>query len=101
MSKEIKKISFLIFAITLNLMLANQSFNDPALLQNQICDCNECQNSSGPLKSNISICCDDDVFLNDSRLKPGIFDEMNDRVHFSNESLCNEYLNQVWQPPEF
>jgi hypothetical protein len=101
MSKEIKEISFLIFAIMLNLMWANQSFNDLALLQNQICDFNECQNSSGTLKSNISICCEDDVFLNDYRLKPGIFDEMNDRVHFSNESFRSEYLNQVWQPPKF
>jgi hypothetical protein len=101
MKKAIKQISFLILALSLNLVWANSSFNDIASFQNHISTCNECSDSSDPFECFHSICCEDDVFMNDSKVKSGIFNVMNDKVSVLNDNFRNGYVNNIWQPPKF
>jgi len=101
MKKAIKQISFLILALSLNLVWASSSFNDIAFSQNHISTCNECSDSSDPFECFHSICCEDDVFMNDSKVKSNIFNVMNDKVSVLNDNFRNGYLNNIWQPPKF
>jgi hypothetical protein len=101
MKKAIKQISFLIMVLSLNLVWANSSFDDIAFSKNHINTCSECSDSSDTFEYFSSICCEDDIFMNDSKVKSNIFDVRNDKFPFINDNFRNEYLNIVWQPPKF
>jgi hypothetical protein len=100
MKKAIQQISLLILALSLNLVWANSSFDDIASFQNHITACSECSDSSDPFEYFHSICCEDDVFMNDSKVKSNVSDTENDRVPGLNDNFRNGYLNTIWQPPK-
>jgi hypothetical protein len=100
MKRAIKQISLLILALSLNLVWANSSFDDIAFFQNHISIFNECSDSSVPFECFHSICCEDDVFMYDSKVKSNESDTENDRVPGINDNFRNGYLNTIWQPPK-
>jgi hypothetical protein len=101
MKKAIKQISLLILTLSLNLVWANSSFDDIAYFQNHISTCSQCSDSSDPFECFHSICCEDDVLMNDSKVKSNIFNLVNDNVLVLNDNFRNDYLNNIWQPPKF
>jgi hypothetical protein len=101
MKKAIKQISFLILALSLNLVWTSNCFDDIAFFQNHISTCSECSDSSDPFEHIHSICCEDDVFMNDSKVKSNIFNVKNDKVPVLNDNFRNDYSNDIWQPPKF
>lgn len=100
MKKAIKQISFLILALSLNLVWAGSSFDDVAFFQNHISICSECSDSSGTFECFHSFCCEDDVFMTDSMIKSNLFDAMNYKVQGLNDNFRNDFSNNIWQPPK-
>jgi hypothetical protein len=96
-----KQVSFLIFALILNLVWVNSRFDKASCFQNNICLCNDCQDTSDPSVYLDSICCEDDVFLNDSIVKSENIEIINDKVLLSKVFILKDHLNKIWQPPKF
>jgi hypothetical protein len=101
MKKAIKQISFLIFALSLNLVWASSSFDEVAFFQNHLSICSECSDSSDTFECFHTFCCEDDVFMTDSKIKSNLFDAMNDEVPGLTGISQNDYSNNIWQPPKF
>ncbi len=101
MKEAIKQISLLILALSLNLVWANSSFNDIAFFQIHLSACSEYSDSSDLLEYSHSICCEDDVFMDNAKVKSDIFNIRNDIVSVLIVNFQNDYLNNVWQPPKF
>jgi hypothetical protein len=91
----------MIFALMLNLVWANSRFDEVAFFQNIISACSDCQDTSDPFDYLHSICCEDDVYSNDSIVKSKRVDVMNDNLHPLKDNFQNEYLSKIWQPPKF
>jgi hypothetical protein len=96
MKEPIKQISLLILALSFNLVWANSSFDEMAFFQNHPGICNECSDTSDPAENIHLSFCEDDVFMNDSKVKSNY-----DLVSFLKVSFSNDFLNKVWQPPKF
>jgi hypothetical protein len=101
MKKTVQQISFLIFALSLNLVWANSSLDDIVFFQNHASTCIECSDSSDTIKYSHSICCEDDVFMKDPKVKSNIFIVRNDLVPALKVSFLNDNLDNIWQPPKF
>jgi hypothetical protein len=101
MRKAMKQISFLILALSLNLVWTVGSFNDIVFFHNQLSICSECPDTSDPLECFHSFCCEDDVFMNDPKVKSKIFNVRNDIVPVLKADFRNDYLDNIWQPPKF
>jgi hypothetical protein len=101
MKEPIKQISLLILALSLNLVWANSSFDEMAFFQNHPGICNECSDTSDPAEYIHLSFCEDDVFMNDSKVKSNLFSIGYDLVPFLEVSFSNDFLNEVWQPPKF
>jgi hypothetical protein len=100
MRRTAKQISFLIIAPILILVWLNSRFENSGLSQNNICSCGGCQDTSEPAVYFDSICCEDDVFMNDIIVKSDYDEIMNDKVLLSKVFKINDYLNKIWQPPK-
>jgi hypothetical protein len=100
MKKTVQQISFLILALSLNLVWASISFDDSSFSQNHISICNECSDLSDPCEYFHSICCEDDSFMPDSKIKSNIFKVRRDKGPFPDFNFRNSYVNDVWQPPK-
>jgi hypothetical protein len=101
MRSTAKQLSFLIFALILNLVWVNSRFDEDAFLQNNICICTGCQDTSDHTVYFDSICCEDDVFMNDTIVKSDSIEINNDKVLLSKVFILKDYLNKIWQPPKF
>ena len=100
MKKAIQQISLLILALSLTLIWADSSFDDIASFQNYITASSECSDSSDTFEYFSSVCCEDDVFMYDSKVKSNVSGTENDIVPGLNDNFRNGYLNTVWQPPK-
>jgi hypothetical protein len=89
MKKTLKQISFLILALSINLVWANRSFEDIVFFQNHASTWTESSDSTDPFEYFHSICCEDDVFMVRNDLVPAL------KVDF-----LNDYLDNIWQPPK-
>jgi hypothetical protein len=100
MRSSIAQISFMFFALILNLAWANSRFDEVAFFQHTISSCNDRQDTSDPVDYLHSNCCEDDVYSNDSIIKSSSVDVMNNKVHSLKDIIQNEYLSKIWQPPK-
>jgi hypothetical protein len=99
MKKTLKQISFLILALSINLVWANR-FEDIVFFQNHASTWTESSDSTDPFEYFHSICCEDDVFMNDPKVKSNIFIVRNDLVPALKVDFLNDYLDNIWQPPK-
>jgi hypothetical protein len=88
-------------ALSLNLVWADSSFEDIVFFQNHVSNCSQSSDSADPFEYFHSICCEDDVFMNDPKVKSNIFNVRNDLVPVLKVDILNDYSDNVWQPPKF
>jgi hypothetical protein len=101
MRSAIKQISFMIFALMLNLVWANSRLDEVAFFQDIVSVCSDCQDTSDPFDYFHSICCEDDVYTYDSIVKWNRADVMQDKILLFKDFIQKEYISKIWQPPKF
>jgi hypothetical protein len=99
MKEAAKQISLLILALSFNLVWADSNFGKIAFFQNHPVICNEYSDTSNPVENFNLSSCEDDVFMNNLKVKANLFSISHDLVSFLKVSFRSDYLSNIWQPP--
>lgn len=100
MKNALQHISFLFFALSLTLILADCNFIDDAFFHQHVNSKTACSdfNNQGDIAG--SVCFEDVLFLKDSKVI--IREFFNGKLLFitSKPSFLNSFTSSIWQPPK-
>jgi hypothetical protein len=101
MKKALKQAYLLLVALSLTLILADCDFIDNAFSHNHIITLSECPGTSNCFGHSHSVCFDDDVFINDSKVKSDKFLTCIGLIPILKFNFKNSFITNIWQPPKF
>jgi hypothetical protein len=100
MKIAIKQLFILIFAISITFTIANCGFIDNILRLNNICSNIENSDISNHSEDSHSVNFNDDVLINDSKIKSNKFTCIIDLIAHKNDNFKNNLSPSIWQPPK-
>jgi hypothetical protein len=101
MKKSTKQIFSLFFALCLTIILADGSFIDHAFVYQYSGFHQECSDVSNHLENSCSVCFEDDIFINHSKIKSNIFLSIIEPLAGLMIIFENDNFTSIWQPPKF
>jgi hypothetical protein len=100
MKNTIKQICFLILVLALTVNYTDYSFIGNYFLYNQVEAGYESSDFSNHFCSH-SVYCEDDNFINYSKVMPDIFLYRNDFSPLLRSNFKHNYIPDIWLPPKF
>jgi hypothetical protein len=101
MKKAIEQTCFLFLAVSLMIILVDGSSIDHAFYPDHASFSKECSDVSNHFENSCSICCEDDIFVNHSKVKSKICLSIIDPLSGLMIVINNNHFASIWQPPKF
>jgi hypothetical protein len=101
MKAALMQTHFLFIVLSLSLILADCSFIGNAFTHHLTSTQRECSDISGNIAHSGSVCFEDEVFMNDIKVKPTIFLGCIELVPNLTVNFKSHYITSIWQPPKF
>jgi hypothetical protein len=101
MKVALKQTYLLFLVLSLTLVLADCNFIDNAFSHHIINAQRECSDLSDNSDPSILGCFEDEVFINDSRIKSAAHAVCVELVPTINTNFNSPYFSSIWQPPKF
>jgi hypothetical protein len=93
------RIVNLLLALSFSLVLTVFGFSDGMISPGQISAPVECADTSGQSEPSEADCTGDEVFANDSKVKPGLFPELLGILTEQPGTIISCDKSSIWQPP--
>jgi hypothetical protein len=101
MKRAIKQIYFLFLAVSLITILADGSSINHTFYPDHTSFSKECSDVSNHHENSCSVCCEDDIFNNHSKIKSNIFFSIIEPIAGLMIIFENDKFTSIWQPPKF
>ena len=100
MKNALKHICFLLFALSMNLILADSNFIGDAFSQYHFDSETACSDFANQGENTNSVCFEDVLFMNDSKVTLSEFSNYILLFITSKSNLFNNFSSSIWQPPK-